>query len=98
MKRLDHLIARHIDLVPNSIITIKGLGAVTTAGILAEIVDTLRAYYWRKYQEVSKYQHKRALLLTACKLVRLMHALLTKNESYVRPRTSDPDQEDDGLQ
>jgi hypothetical protein len=30
--------------------------------------------------------------------VRLVHALLTKNESYVRPRTTDRGQEDDGLQ
>jgi transposase len=154
MKRLDRLIARYIDRVPNPIITIKGLGAVITAGILAEVVDVLRfpeekhlaqfmgltwrkqasgafvsqntrltkvgnvylryyfvlggnllrqhnleykAYYWRKYQEVSKYQHKRALVLTARKLVRLVHALLTKNEPYVRPRTSDPGQEDEGF-
>jgi hypothetical protein len=155
MKQLDRLITRHIDPVPNPIITVKGLGAVITAGILAEIVDVLRfaeqkhlaqfmgltwekrstgnfvsqntrltkvgnvylryyfilganllrqhnleykAYYWRKYQEVSKYQHKRALVLTARKLVRLVHALLTKNEPYVRPRTPNRDQEDDGLQ
>jgi len=155
MKHLDQLIGRYIDLVPNPIITIKGLGAVITAGILAEIVDVLRfpeekhlaqfmgltwrkpssgsfvsqntrltkvgnvylryyfilganllrqhnleykAYYWRKYQQVSKYQHKRALVLTARKLVRLVHALLTKNEPYVRPRTTDLGQEDDGLQ
>ena len=155
MKRLDQHIARYIDLIPNPIITVKGLGAVITAGILAEIVDVLRfpeekflaqymgltwrksssggfvsqntrltkvgnvylryyfilgadqlrkhnleykAYYWRKYQEVSKYQHKRALVLTARKLVRLVHALLTKNVPYVRPRTTDPGQEDNGLQ
>lgn len=155
MKRLDQLIARYIDPVPNPIITIKGLGAVITAGILAEIVDVLRfpeekhlaqymgltwrksssggfvsentrltkvgnvylryyfilganllrqhnleykAYYWRKYQEVTKYQHKRALVLTARKLVRLVHALLTKNEPYVRPQTTSQDQEDDRLQ
>ena len=155
MKRLDQLIARYIDLIPNPIITIKGLGAVITAGILAEIVDVLRfpqekhlaqymgltwrksssggfvsentrltkvgnvylryyfilganllrqnnleykAYYWRKYQEVSKYQHKRALVLTARKLVRLVHALLTRNEPYVRPRTTRQEQEDDRLQ
>ena len=143
MKRLDQQIARYIDLIPNPIITIKGLGAVITAGLLAEIVDiqrfaehkhlaqycgltwqkrssgnfvsqntrltkvgskylryyfvmganTLRqfnpeymAFYWRKYNEVSKYQHKRALVLTARKLVRLVHALLTKNVPYVRPQ------------
>lgn len=155
MKRLDQHIARYIDPIPNPIITIKGLGAVITAGILAEIVVILRfeehkhlaqymgltwrksssagfvsqntrmtkvgnvylryyfiqganllrqhnleykAYYWRKYQEVSKYQHKRALVLTARKLVRLAHALLTKNLPYVRPRMTDHSQEDDELQ
>jgi transposase len=143
IRRLDQQIARYIDPVPNPIITIKGLGPVITAGILAEIADITRfaehkhlaqysgltwekrssgnfvsqntrmskvgntylryyfiqgadklrhfnleykAFYWRKYQEVSKYQHKRALALTARKLVRLVHALLTKNVPYVRPQ------------
>jgi hypothetical protein len=57
-----------------------------------------KAFYWRKYNEVSKYRHKRALVLTARKLVRLVHALLTKNQPYVRPRRTDRGQEDDGLQ
>jgi transposase len=143
MNRLDREIARYIEPIPNPIITVSGLGAVITAGLLAEIVDisrfaehkhlaqysgltwekrssgnfvsqntrltkagnkflryyfvmganTLRqfnleykAFYWRKYNEVSKYQHKRALVLTARKLVRLVHALLTKNVPYVRPQ------------
>jgi len=155
MKRLDKLIARYIDLVPNPIITVKGLGAVITAGILAEIVDITRflehkhlaqytgltwekrstgnfvsqntrltkvgskylryyfilgadklrlfnleykAFYWRKHNEVSKYQHKRALVLTARKLVRLVHALLTKNVPYVRPRSLANVEEDNSLQ
>ena len=155
MKHLDKLIARYIDPVPNPIITVKGLGAVITAGILAEIVDISRfpehkhlaqyigltwerrstgnfvsqntrmtkvgnvyaryyfiqgadklrrfnleykAYYRRKYSEVSKYQHKRALVLTARKLVRLVHALLTKNVPYVRPRMPVDFQEDPLLQ
>jgi transposase len=144
MKRLDKHIAHYIEPFPNPIITVKGTGAVITAGILAEIVDISRfdehkhlaqymgltwekpfsgnsvsqntrltkvgnkylryyfvlgadrlrlfnleykAYYWRKYHEVSKYQHKRALVLTARKLVRLVHALLTKNVPYVRPQS-----------
>jgi transposase len=144
MKRLDRQIAHYIEPIPNPIITIKGLGAVITAGLLAEIVDIQRfaehkhlaqysgltwekrssghfvsqttrltkvgnkflryyfglganslrqfnleykAFYWRKYNEVSKYRHKRALVLTARKLVRLVHALLTKNVPYVRPQT-----------
>jgi transposase len=53
-----------------------------------------KAFYWRKYNEVSKYRHKRALVLTARKLVRLVHALLTKNEPYVRPQTPVNAQED----
>jgi transposase len=143
MKRMDKHIARHIDPIPNPLITVKGLGNAITAGILAEIVDVARfpdhpqlaqyvgltwekrssgrfvsqnthltkvgnsylryylvlgadrlrqfnleykAFYWRKYSEASKYQHKRALVLTARKLVRLVHALLTKNVPYVRPQ------------
>jgi hypothetical protein len=155
MKRLDKQIARAIEPIPNPIITVKGLGPVITAGILAEIVDISRfpehkhlaqyfgltwrkrssggfvsqntrltkvgnvygryffilgagrlkmfnleykAYYWRKYQEVSKYQHKRALVLSARKLVRLVHALLTKNVPYVRPRMPAHLQEDELFQ
>jgi transposase len=45
-----------------------------------------KAFYRRKYNQASKHQHKRALVLTARKLVRLVHALLTKNVPYVRPR------------
>ena len=143
MKRLDRQITQMIEPVPNPLITVKGLGPVITAGILAEIVDISRFpdqaqlaqfagltwrkrssgnfvsqntrmtkigsdqlryyfilgadslrrhnleykdYYWRKYQQVTKHQHKRALALTARKLVRLVHALLTKNVPYVRPQ------------
>jgi transposase len=57
-----------------------------------------KAFYRRKYNEVSKHQHKRALVLTARKLVRLVHALLTKNVPYVRPRTTAVLEEADLLQ
>jgi transposase len=40
------------------------------------------AYYDRKYREVRKHQHKRALVLTARKLVRLVVRLLTTNQPY----------------
>ena len=155
MKRLDQHIARCIEPVPNPIITVKGLGPVITAGLLAEIVDISRfpehkhlaqyfgiswskhssggfvsqntrmtkvgnpygryyfilgadrlrqfnleykAFYRRKYNEVSKNQHKRALVLTARKLVRLVHALLTKNVPYVRPQMTIDLEEADSLQ
>jgi len=125
IKRLDQQVSRAIAPFPNPLITVKGLGPVITAGILAEIVDITRfpddpqlaqymgltwekratgrfvsqntrltkvgnvylryytilgadrlrqfnleyqAYYQRKYHEVPKHQHKRALVLTARKL------------------------------
>ena len=43
------------------------------------------AYYQRKYDEVPKHQHKRAMVLTARKLVRLVVRLLTTNQPY-QPR------------
>jgi transposase len=43
------------------------------------------AYYERKYQEVRKHQHKRAIVLTARKLVRLVVRLLTTHQPY-QPR------------
>jgi len=43
------------------------------------------AYYDRKYREVRKHQHKRAIVLTARKLVRLVVRLLTTNQPY-QPR------------
>lgn len=45
-----------------------------------------KAYYQHKFSEVPKHQHKRALVLTARKLVRLVFALLTQNQSYARPQ------------
>jgi hypothetical protein len=42
------------------------------------------AFYARKYKEVSKHQHKRALVLTARKSVGLFVGLLHRNEAYRR--------------
>lgn len=39
-------------------------------------------YYKKKYHEVPKHQHKRALVLTARKLVRLVDALLRNDQIY----------------
>lgn len=56
---------------------------------LVEAANSLRvhneqygAYYKKKYREVNKYQHKRALVLTARKLVRLVFFLLSNNQLY----------------
>lgn len=44
-----------------------------------------KRYYASKLKEVPKHQHKRALALTARKLVRLIYSLLSKNQLYIPP-------------
>ncbi len=140
IERLDKVITQQMEGVPNPLRSVKGLGPVLSAGLLAEIVDIHRfedeadlaryaglfwikrasahfqaedqclakvgnpylryylllgadelrrynleyqAYYRRKYEESTKHHHKRALVLTGRKLVRLVHALLTKNQVFV---------------
>ena len=46
-----------------------------------------RSFYHRKYHKVNKYQHKRALALTARKLVRLVFRLLKDNCLYKAPES-----------
>ncbi|MGN8772485.1 IS110 family transposase, partial [Paenibacillus barengoltzii] len=43
-------------------------------------------YYRKKYHEVPKNQHKRALVLTARKLVRLVDVLLRSGQLYTPRR------------
>jgi transposase len=47
------------------------------------------AYYEKKYNEVPKHKHKRAITLTARKLVRLVVRLLTTNEPYQARRQAE---------
>ena len=56
---------------------------------LSEAVNSMRkhnikykAYYRKRYNEVPKHQHKRALTLTSRKFVRLVYGLLAKNQLY----------------
>ena len=140
IKVLDKEIERQFDNIPNTLISIRGIGPVLSAGIIAEIGDInrfkgqasvakyaglawsqyqsgkfeaqnthliksgnrflkyylceaamslvrcdteYRRYYDLKYSEVNKYQHKRALALTARKLVRLVFRLLKDNRLYI---------------
>ena len=55
---------------------------VEAANSLRTHNEEYQAYYLKKYHEVSTHQHKRALVLTARKLVRLVFALLAKNQLY----------------
>jgi transposase len=43
----------------------------------------IKNFYDIKYKEVNKHQHKRALVLSARKLVRLIFGLLRKNQYYI---------------
>lgn len=45
-----------------------------------------QTFYMKKYQEVPKHQHKRAIVLTARKFVRLVDALLRNRQLYTPPR------------
>nr|WP_288826269.1 IS110 family transposase [uncultured Clostridium sp.] len=44
-----------------------------------------KRYYLSKFKEIPKHQHKRALALTARKLVRLVYSLLSNNQLYIPP-------------
>ena len=46
-----------------------------------------KTYYQKKYKEVPKHQHKRALVLTARKFVRLVDTLLRNHQLYTSPRS-----------
>ena len=148
IKALDKEIERQFENIPNTLTSIKGIGLVYSAGIIAEIGDIncfdnqaklakyaglvwkqhqsgtftgqntrliksgnrylkyylceaafslvrnvprsarvcdteYKAYYDLKYKEVNKYQHKRALALTARKFVRLVFRLLKDNRLYI---------------
>ena len=143
LKRANKAVARQLKSIPQTLITVPGMGPILTSGIISEIGDIhrikshaglanyaglvwrkhqsgsftaeetsmskegnhylryylveaanslrvhneeYRKYYLKKYHEVPKHQHKRALVLTARKFVRLVFALLTKGEIYQQPR------------
>lgn len=142
IKTLDKSIEKQFEIIPNTLTSIKGIGPVYSAGIIAEIgninrfhthasvakyaglvwtqhqsgdfeaehthliksgnrylryylleaANSLRRcdpehrrYYDLKYKEVNKTQHKRALALTARKMVRLIFRLLKDNRLYIPP-------------
>ena len=139
VKEFDKAIATQMELLPNVLISVPGIGPVFSAGIMAEIGDINRFqshaqlakyaglawkqhqsgdfeaqttrlinsgnrflkyylceaafslvrcdkeysnFYHLKYKEVNRFQHKRALALTARKFVRLVFRLLKDNRLY----------------
>lgn len=140
--KLDKEIEKIMKSIPQTLSTVKGIGAVFAAGILAEVGDIERfdnhnalakyaglvwsqyqsgefeseetkrlrtgnkylryylvqaanlirrfdseyaAFYAGKYAQALKHQHKRALVLTARKLVRLVFMLLKTKKLYTSP-------------
>uniref|UniRef100_A0A7V3NTI7 IS110 family transposase n=1 Tax=candidate division WOR-3 bacterium TaxID=2052148 RepID=A0A7V3NTI7_UNCW3 len=140
--KLDKEIEKLMKSIPETLSTVKGIGPVFAAGIIAEIGDIHRfsdhnalakytglvwsqyqsgefeseetkrlrtgnkylryyliqasnsvrrhdsdyaTFYAKKYAEVPKHQHKRALVLTARKLVRLVFMLLKTKQLYTPP-------------
>ncbi len=55
---------------------------VEAANSVRRYAPEYRDYYHKKFKEVPKHKHKRALVLTARKLVRLIDALLRKGQIY----------------
>lgn len=147
VKKLDKEIAKIMKGIPQTLLSVKGIGPVFAAGILAEIggidrfpdhaalakyaglvwsqhqsgefeadetsrmrtgnkylryylvqaADSVRkhdaeyaAFYQKKYDEVPKHKHKRALVLSARKLVRLVFMLLKTNTLYTPPERRNP--------
>src|SRR5690625_7834344 len=60
---------------------------VEAANLVRRQIPEYSEYYAKKYQEVPKHQHKRALDLTERKFVRLVDALLRKNQIYMPERS-----------
>lgn len=55
---------------------------VEAAQHVREYVHEYAEYYERKYKEATKHHHRRAIVLTARKLLRLVFALLLKHQAY----------------
>ena len=55
---------------------------IQAAGSVATYCPEYTAFYEKKYAEVKNHPHKRALALTARKLIRLIFGLLDKNQLY----------------
>ncbi|NSW92572.1 MAG: IS110 family transposase [Firmicutes bacterium] len=142
LRLFDKAIEEQMKVIPNTLTSVKGIGPVYAAGIIAEIGDIgrfknhaalakfagicwskyqsgkytadntrlissgnrylryylmeaankvrvhdpeFKRFYDLKYRETPKTPHKRALALTARKLVRLVYALLRSNRLYIPP-------------
>jgi transposase len=55
---------------------------IQAANTARQFIPVYRDYYQKKFDEVTTHQHKRALALTARKLIRLIYGLLSTNRLF----------------
>lgn len=55
---------------------------IEAANSVRKQIPEYQAFYLKKYNEVTTHSHKRALVLTSRKLIRLIFALLSKDQLY----------------
>ncbi|MGA3394221.1 transposase, partial [Lactiplantibacillus pentosus] len=55
---------------------------IEAAGSIIRYDDTMRTYYQKKYSEAIRSPRKRALALTARKLIRVIYTLLSRHQIY----------------
>ncbi len=55
---------------------------IEAANSVKNYVPTYKTYYHKKFNEVTNHQHKRALALTARKLIRLIYGLMSKGQLF----------------
>lgn len=55
---------------------------IEAANLVRRELPNYNQYYWKKFNEVTTHQHKRALVLTSRKLIRLIYGLLANDQLY----------------
>lgn len=60
---------------------------IEAANSVRRYLPEYREFYQKKFQETPKHQHKRAIVLTARKFVRLVDYLLRNHQLYTPPRS-----------
>ena len=62
---------------------------IEAANSVKNHIPEYKSFYQKKFSEVPRHSHKRALAFTSRKLVRLIFGLLTKNQLYSSNKVGD---------
>ena len=85
LKNYDKAIEKQLRTITQTLTSIKGIGNCEAADSPRKCDPEFKRCYDLKFKEVTKHQHKRALVLTAGNLVRLVYTLLKTNRLYIPP-------------